>query len=115
MSEKNLEELKLRVKVAELCGFKDLVWFSGELHHGPHGLNAAVVPDYPNDLNACHEFEEGLADCDKNFYVIHLSKEIGLAGRIAGITGSTVTAFKFAHATAEQRCRAFIATMEKEA
>lgn len=100
----DLNEL-LRVRVAELCGtlacpgcgWKQLVCW-------PHDHE---VPNYPEDLNACTEFEKGLSPGQKQRYCRHILVAIPEAG---GITEYEYEVCTFA--TAEQRCRAFIATME---
>lgn len=106
-TEKSDDLSKLRIRVAELCGWeKDIgvgrnnteiiTW-----HHSSSGLfyNENQLPDYPNDLNACREFEEtirGHSDTRWSIYCDHLAE----------LTESLHEAI---HATAEQRCRAFVA------
>lgn len=111
-------QMELRAKVAELCGWKkevtpfkrhghelwglpntqlDQAWWHPDIA-GCRGL----PPDYPSDLNACAEFEKGLNDNQRVAYLRHLIGRTHIIGEI--------TAAIFA--TAEQRCRAFIATME---
>lgn len=112
---KSLEEL--RVKVAELCGWKII---DGYLCHdgtrvvpsaGNRSLTllvmgAANVPDYPNDLNAIEHEMPRLSQDQHLDFISHLA---GVPWHAAWTMEQII---KVAHATAEQRCRAFVATME---
>lgn len=60
------------------------------------------VPDYPNDLNACHEFE-----------LEHIRRNSALFGRYED-TLTELGDESGICATAEQRCKAFVLTMEGE-
>lgn len=103
-------QMELRRKVAELCGWKIL---------GPRSVNGPqsqqwrmlpwdeVVPNFPNDLNACHAFEKGMTDDQRVRYRIRLM--FNSDGPKAVFR--TVEA-ALCHATAEQRCRAYVKTME---
>lgn len=117
------EQTALRVKVAELCGenvaadagflrgsyrvfrFKTGVEWRAE---GEEPWN--WTPDFPNDLNACAEFEKGLSEDQQLAYTKELSMLTRNGWAIFG--NHIMTLFPLLHATAEQRCRAFIATME---
>ena len=100
-----------RIKVAELCGWheKEMRFANSEIVYdawfhkdkGHHCLTD-LLPDYLNDLNACHEFEKGL-DIDQQ-----LRYEAVLAGVVDCWRHSNWCQF---HATAEQRCEAFVLTM----
>lgn len=102
-----------RIKVAELCGFEGIkIADSGTrptrwtiykgVFNGDNTLRN--VPDYLNDLNACHEFTATLNDCD---YVTYLF-------RMCDVTGVNCTNHRKVHeATAEQRCKAFVLTMSE--
>jgi hypothetical protein len=63
------------------------------------------LPDYCNDLNACYEFEELLKGVERNRYYDALLEQ-------RTESNPSDVAFGIAHATAEQRCRAFVATMK---
>lgn len=70
----------------------------------PPGRNyEAPVPDYPNDLNACHEMEKVLNAHQRYLYV----------NRIAETKYKLDDAWHHAHATASQRCEAFLRTIGK--
>ena len=100
---------------------KDAGWSVGYWHqdNDPHGAcvstsievgpGARIWPgtDYLNDLNACAEFERTL-DEDKRFkYEVRLhaiNTEHGLG----------ISVWETVHASAAQRCEAFVLTMEGE-
>lgn len=64
---------------------------------------------YPSDLNACAEFEKKLTDEETvSRYAANLGFQL-----IAGAKPETKP-WRMWHATAEQRCRAFVATMEQK-
>ena len=103
-----------RVKVAELCGYTKVDTFmpkhNGMLQPysvcGRHPLmsdpyDREELPDYLNDLNACHEFEAGLDDPTFCRYL----------DNVILVTLGTVQGIRILSATAEQRCKAFVLTM----
>lgn len=109
-----LSDEALRIKVAELCGFRDIhpidnalcddaqIWTLVGLPHndspgGPWVFGDNPVPDYPNDLNAMHEAEDMLNAGQINHYESNLMR-LGCARLLV--------------ATARQRCEAFVLTME---
>jgi hypothetical protein len=107
------ENDELRVKVAELCGL-DLSYTKEALERFkdrdgyPDAIfQLAKIPDYPNDLNACHKFEETLTPSQRRIYNDELH---GLV--IVNCEPGDSQMFACVHATAKQRCRAFVATME---
>ena len=92
-----------RIAIAEACG--TMRWGYGL----PTKCVAFNVPDYLNDLNACHEFEKVL------------DKMTGIHGPSVGIcTGNEVYEDMLLgmcdhpiRATATQRCEAFLKTINK--
>jgi hypothetical protein len=112
---------QIRIAVAEACEWKrhsiDVRGFSGALHkeHGwmsPLGCyqraNQNVPPNYPEDLNACHEMEKTLGIM--TLPISHpLNRKWKLyesrLKRICERDGTFIT-----HATAPQRCEAFLRT-----
>jgi len=69
-----------------------------------HNQNDVIlfIPNYTADLNACHEFEKKLSLKDRNVYTSWLyesSLNLGLA------------TWESAHATARQRCEAYLRTI----
>lgn len=117
-TENSLSEL--RVKVAELCGWRFVVHpttgIGGYWERGMQGREgyergdwgsrelAIGLPDYPHDLNACAEFEKMLTAEQRRKYVSRLLCEVSEAVPYWGCI----------NATAPQRFRAFIAVMEEE-
>lgn len=109
------DSTKLRIRVAELMRWKFVVHpttgIGGYWERGTQGRKgyergdwgsrelAVGLPAYDSDLNACHEFEETLTEWQDREYQTILVRE---------------TCCRSHRATAEQRCRAFIAVMEKQ-
>jgi hypothetical protein len=111
-------QMELRVKVAELCpdlfeihqtwrgpeggGFQTYLTKKGE------GVSGDEI-DPLNDLNACAEFEEAMTEEQRYNYTLTLLRlpRIGYGG-----TEPMACCFPVLHATAEQRCLAFVKTME---
>lgn len=110
-----LTDKEKRVKVAELCGWEkasqesmEAYWKLGHpkdtwywMHEFGDVQPIEHLPDYLNDLNACHEFEKGLGN-NWEQYEENLNDVMSPDGQ----EGLSV------HATAEQRCRAFVLTMK---
>ena len=101
-----------RIAIAEACGFINARMWS-ESCIASMGINAESeywgslgVPDYLNDLNACHEFEKILPNSLTQKYWWSLCDVTGLdqyeACRDPLLTVS---------ATAAQRCEAFLRTI----
>ena len=86
---------KQRSEIAKLCDWKpDLICTDLDGNPWP-----SDPPDYLNDLNACHEFEKTLGDIDN-----WLLYDKALAEITEGFTF---------HATAAQRCEAFLKVFDK--
>jgi hypothetical protein len=112
-------QMELRVKVAELLGWTDFGYrpvnlaFDAFVGWPPNAEESTghhlPVPDYPNDFNACHEFEEAMTEEQRYNYTLTLLRlpRIGYGG-----TEPMACCFPVLHATAEQRCLAFVKTME---
>ena len=91
---------EIRIKVTELLG-----WYIADAKNGlgvahgqaiwPHTVKP--LPNYPQDLNACHEMEKAMGHGEQWWYVGLLQ------GKLGDLWG---------FATARQRCEAFIKTME---
>jgi hypothetical protein len=108
----------LRIKVAELRGWTRI----GPGHDCVNGRQVdvlvgytpkndpddrvTVIPDYPKDLNACHEFEGTLTynQCSRYEDVLLLIWKRGTMYCHADAMRC--------HITARQRCEAFVETME---
>jgi len=101
-----LSEIDKRIKVAEFDGWQ----CCGNLpQHGPIGVSPGgstnistakfeALPDYLNDLNACHKFENGMTEANYLVYVMSVVSGHEENGRIVS-------------ATAAQRCKAFVLMM----
>ena len=122
---------ELRIRVAELsgrsgCGYRHQngsinndgcfvpvgeTEFSREGHGYMTDDTGALVPDYPNDLNAMHEAEKTLTgnlDADDGTWKVYLSKLADVLTR-----DDQVRSLRrgFVQATARQRAEAFVLTM----
>jgi hypothetical protein len=108
----------LRIKVAKLRGWTRI----GPGHDCVNGRQVdvlvgytpkddpddrvTVIPDYPNDLNACHGFEKTLTDPARRFLYEVTLHELNMKH------GLNISVWETVHATARQRCEAFVETME---
>jgi len=115
-----LNDYEVQSKVAELLGWTELCTAKDSKHSEnfqyfgcspdaltgstPSGTPIMRVPDYPNDLNACHGFEVELKDSQLLTMFAFLQKITGLR---TGVSPCLI-AFK---ATAAQRCKAFVLMM----
>jgi hypothetical protein len=83
--------------------------------HGipPNRKYEASCPNYTADLNACHEFEKFITEdtADLNEYAINLTKIA--APSVCYGEYSCTEAFALLHATARQRCEAYLRTIGK--
>jgi len=106
---------KLRVRVAELCGWRYPLDRSES--KPPYEMNepsalrykrlARTIPDYCNDLNACAAFEKTMTeDQGVQFRLCLMFNSDGPRSTFRSVEAA------LCHATAEQRCRAFVAVME---
>ena len=105
-----------RYEIAELCGYTNLgegLLDSEPTFWGTMGGKQIELPDYLNDLNACHEFEE---KADQDLYWPTLWEVINDAEfPLCENQGQFIDALTcVGKATAEQRCEAFCLTMESE-
>lgn len=104
----------LRVKVAKLCGWKFShisKWSDRPVYWVPHDLaRTTELPNYPSDLNACAEFEKECPD-RRRTYMDALCAEVK-ASNLGSGHFDYADLEAVACATAEQRCRAFVAVME---
>lgn len=109
-----------RIAVAETCGWCDIStqcpWEKcahpvGQLFGKLNGVSG-YVPDYPNDLNAMHEAEKMLTGEQR---IDYWNKVIAICDRDMGLPGKrwAATTFFIIHATAAQRCEAFLRTIGK--
>lgn len=85
---------EIRIKVAEACGEETVF----NLH-----------PNYPEDLNACAEFETTLTDEEQTHYTAQLIAQCGEVARESRNL-KFVRLFYQITATARQRCLAYLKT-----
>ncbi len=112
-------QTELRIRVAELCGWEKFEKYPTGLYGwtreslqdreaawvAKDGLKLYPVPDYPNDLNAIAGAETWIA-IDPDAATEYVRNLHDIAGsELWGDLGVV-------RATAEERCRAFVATME---
>lgn len=115
-----MNETDQRIAIAEACG-----WRLVKLHNkfpnsvigtmdnlGRHG-RGALVPDYLNDLNACHEMEKVLTEEQRWKFGSHLSNLIfkGEMSTNDDFAPNELGCFELSHATAAQRAEAFLRTL----
>jgi len=101
-----LTDEEIRIKVAELCGWKSIEPYKPEgcqLYKDLFGLKRGrfgQIPNYPQDLNACHKVVNSWTDPSKWFaYDTHIARITRKAGTFSW------------NATARQRAEAFLMTM----
>lgn len=107
-----------RIAIAEACGWTDVRhesnYFVGRstprstLRGNNHKGNRWEIPSYPTDLNACHEFEKMIGAKWPTYCEILL--------RIVEPEPRTLEVchyWNLLHATAAQRCEAFLKTIGK--
>jgi hypothetical protein len=102
-----------QIKIAEACGFyKEEPWLDGRpcwghKDHFKH-IGFEEIPDYLYDLNAMHEAEKTLTQDQMIDYSRHVGKSVTMylpASRAAWMD------FRLIHATAAQRAKAFLKTL----
>ena len=91
-----------RIAIAEACGWKWEILWTGELNGKPIGEQGPFreVPDYLNDLNAMHEAQKVLTGDQVAAYVTTLCLEVQPKPMLHA-------------ATAAQRAEAFLRTIGK--
>ena len=107
-----------RIAIAEACGYtQEESWLDGRdcwshKDHPPH-MGFDAIPDYLNDLNAIDSavlLTLNIATSQLNWdYTKHLGIATGSSNPAAGAYISTA----LIHATAAQRCEAFLKTINK--
>lgn len=70
---------------------------------------AGYLPDYPNDLNACHEMEKSLTRLQQSDYAELLADNF--SEEFCDLAGTAEHIFACAHLTAPQRSEAFCRTV----
>ena len=102
---------KQRIAIGIACGWQNVtpVVVQNVTHQGDDrtvgiSSDSGWVPDYPNDLNACHEMEKVLMEKGVNAWWSY----VAFINRHNPRPFGTETAV---HATAAQRCEAFLRTL----
>ena len=93
---------KQRIAIAKACG-----WTDTQIIDGKYGQTD--VPDYLNDLNACHEMEQVLDYEQCEAFSNTVADIVQAANREKDY--AFPWAFARIHATAAQRCEAFLRTL----
>lgn len=102
-----------RNTIAEVCGWLIIdqdpiygpLWWS----HKDRGAPCMNPPDYPNDLNACHEMENVLTE-DQGGEYEEVLEAICQKQLVEDGTNHWLR-FRICHATAAHRCEAFLRTL----
>lgn len=112
----NLTDEEIRIQVAEACEWlKQHHTVSGRSVWRKNGITTnegwndhwfEELPNYPESLDACAEFEKTLTDAEQPRYALNLWEQLTGAPHIFK------DSFKFATATARQRCLAYLKTKE---
>lgn len=115
---------QIRIIIAEACGAKWLQMIGGKaLMFFPFNYEdlertrvfedpLQQIPNYPNDLNACHEMEKVLkSDEQREKYYRLLLKPASDFDDDYGVLNNIDYAWSIINATALERCTAFIKTI----
>jgi len=105
-----MKDEQINIAIAEVCGWIIIKACDGSLIGKPKNEQGPMdeIPDYCNDLNAMHEAEKVLTDVQSTFYWKTLSE---LVNNTVGHDFDNQ--FECIHATAAQRARAFLKTINK--
>ena len=122
-----LTDEEIRIKVAELCGYHIYVenkegWaflcapngdrLSDSYHPACRTtMWLKFVPNYPQDLNACHAMEKCLTDEQWGKYTAHL---LDIVSEHIDKENARLRSVCYCSATARRRCNAFVMTMTEE-
>jgi hypothetical protein len=107
-----LTDEEVNLKINELCGWelspnhfedREGCWINEST--GKERFESAGLPDYLNDLNACHEFETGLDPTSQNGYSTIWEKYCLNLEKVCIFHNCLL------YATSEQRCKAFVLTL----
>ena len=105
-----MDKEKQRIKIAEVCGWKDIFVENNRTLLGKHepesmGRDYLDVPDYLNDLNAMHEAEKKMTLQQVSDFGKRLERIVIPFHASANVSG------QIWHATAAQRAEAFLRTL----
>lgn len=112
----NITDEEIRIKVAEACGWEvisdTLCNVKPDKNGDPEIEPIAPLPNYPESLDACAEFEKTLTTEEQQEYFYQLNEEVGLVSPRSPAWLLEWSVFKLVTATARQRCIAFLKTKE---
>lgn len=124
---KAMTDEQLRIKVAELCGWKYFNWahvptkgpsLVGLPQHDSPGSNGVFgdqpVPDYPHDLNAMHEAWNRMTEEQKIKFSGQLELLVRKIWRDQEDKSVDWFWYMIINATARQRAETFVLTMDEE-
>lgn len=113
-----------RIAIAEVCGWKDLGkdaervrwWLPAPWGNVFESLSyeeilkkrTVYLPDYLNDLNACHDMEKILTDEQQCEFEKRLAYIKRPSSKFKGVLGYSHITFQLVHATAIERAEAFL-------
>lgn len=99
-----------RIAIAEACGWKIEMHSTGRMRKVYDGR---TVPDYLNSLDAIHSGEKSLTSAQLHKFNLLLDHVIVVGDKDEHWShGRTAESYKW-HATAAQRCEAFLKTIGK--
>lgn len=105
---------RIRIKIAEACGWKRSHTRVGEAQRiQKEWYYICDLPDYPNDLNACHSFEKVIEQKGlTQSYMAGLAHLLGYSVHHSEQWNEIwASLWGCVHATAAQRCEAFLKTL----
>lgn len=111
MNYAELTDDELRLEVARRCGYdvvekrKDGAWLAFHDLAGYNMRGIEGVPDYPRDIAAAYALEDALPVEQRDDYAIHLHD---IVLRRQGVCAD----WDMVHASAADRCRAWLWTMD---
>lgn len=101
-----------RVAIADYCKLPPEVTWKLPSSFVVDNENRFLLPDFTNDLNACHEMEKTLIGKGQLVMQNYLDNLCIITnGESAQMDGSYQEVQEMIHATAAQRCEAFLKTL----
>jgi hypothetical protein len=114
---KTMTDEQIRLKIAERCGWHErpepvgsynaTTWWH---NNDRYPSNVMPVPDYLNDLNACHEMEKACLRPTLQDNAMERDEKFVRWDNYMEQLGRKMSRDDIAHATARQRCEAFLRT-----
>lgn len=125
MKPSDMTDEQIRIRVADILGCREQRKLSGTVHYDPDDSgtprtyqirrdgSTAFLPDWPHDLNACHEMEKAMPEDRRGSYALHLLESCGVSLLYENRLVNNLALFAIAAATPRQRCEAFVEVMSK--